>query len=380
MFRLFCALALVACASAAEPIRIKIKKHPNSDFVQGKLASALSAPESPPPLSSPGGSEVVIKDYQNAQYFGEISLGSPAQTFMVIFDTGSSNLWVAGAQCDSSCRGKSEYDSSQSVTYVANGTDFAIQYGSGPVSGYWSHDDLLMGGALVKQQQFAEVTDASGLGAAFQAGKFDGILGLAFESISIDHIVTPFGNAVAQGAVPRPVFAFSLGREDGEDGELTLGAIDRDRFVGDITWLKLNAATYWQTPLDGVTLGGESVSRVRNAIFDTGTSLITLPPRDAKALAKSVGARALGGSGEYFLACSKVDKLPTLTFTVQGFDIELEGRDYTIPDGPICLLAVMGLQVPGIEGGLSILGDVVLRKYYSVFDYANERVGLAIAA
>ena len=75
-----------------------------------------------------------------------------------------------------------------------------------------------------------------------------------------------------------------------------------------------------------------------------------------------------------------MDKLPTLTFTVQGFDIELEGRDYTIPDGPICLLAVMGLQVPGIEGGLSILGDVVLRKYYSVFDYANERVGLAIAA
>ena len=53
-------------------------------------------------------------------------------------------------------------------------------YGSGPVSGFQSIDTLDMGGLIVQNQEFAEVTDAGGLGAAYKLGKFDGILGMAF--------------------------------------------------------------------------------------------------------------------------------------------------------------------------------------------------------
>lgn len=70
------------------------------------------------------------------KFYGEIGLGSPPQNFKVVFDTGSSNLWVPGSKCSSiACFFHSKFDPEQSQTYRANGTKFAIRYGSGAVEG-----------------------------------------------------------------------------------------------------------------------------------------------------------------------------------------------------------------------------------------------------
>jgi len=83
----------------------------------------------------------------DAQYYGTVEIGTPAQEFKVILDTGSSNLWVPSSACKTlACMLHKKYDHTKSSTYMANGTTFSITYGSGGVSGYWSNENVVLGG------------------------------------------------------------------------------------------------------------------------------------------------------------------------------------------------------------------------------------------
>merc|ERR1711871_1517363 len=76
--------------------------------------------------------------------------------------------------------------------------------------------------------------------------------------------------------------------------------------------------------------------------------------------------------GEYMIDCSKIDSLPTITVSM--------GSYYVVKVQSECLFGIVGIDVPAPHGPLWITGDVFMRKYYTVFDWGNKRLGFATAA
>eukprot|EP00948_MAST-09A_sp_MAST-9A-sp1_P004276 g4276.t1 len=317
--------------------------------------------------------DIVINDFENAQYYGSVNIGTPGQAVNVIFDTGSSNLWVSNIAGNPLHH---HYDHSKSTTYKANNTIFNIRYGSGPVSGFMSADKMDLGnGFVVDDYTFAEVNNTKGLGKAYTIGKFDGILGLGWDRLSVNKVKTPFQAVIDSGLVEDQSFSFFLGNN--APSELVLGGTDPNHYTGDFTDIPLKSTDYWRVPLGGVSVDGTSIdSETTSAIIDSGTSLLAGPTTAVKALTKALGAFKIPFLPEYAIQCSKIEG-KTVTFTVGGKTFDLEGDDLVIKDGPICLLAVTAIDIPAPNGPLWILGDVFMRKYYVNFDLGNKQVRIA---
>lgn len=293
----------------------------------------------------------------------------------MVLDTGSSNLWVPSTECGSiACYLHSKYDSSASSTYKANGTSFEIRYGSGSLSGFVSQDTMTIGDIKIKEQDFAEATKEPGLVFAF--GRFDGILGLGFDKISVNGIVPPFYKMVEQKLIDEPVFAFNLKDTNGES-EVTFGGIDKDAYKGKITTIPLRRKAYWEVDFDSIALG-DDVAELENTgvILDTGTSLIALPSQLAEMLNAQIGAKK-SYTGQYTIECDKRDSLPDVTFTLAGHPFTISAYDYILEAGNSCLSAFFGMDMPEPVGPLAILGDAFLRRYYSIYDLGANTVGLA---
>lgn len=330
-----------------------------------------------------------LTNYLDAQYFGEIHIGSPPQAFRVVFDTGSSNLWVPSTECPLSniaCLMHHKYDHASSKTYHPNNTAFAIRYGSGSLSGFCSEDNVEIAGLSAKNQTFAEATKEPGI--TFVAARFDGILGLGYPTIAVNGIKPVFNTMIDEGVVSKPQFSFYLNRQVGQPvgGEVYFGGVDPSKYTGNFTWHSVTRKAYWQIHMDSVSVATETPTKACKggcaAIVDTGTSLLTGPKDEVGDINRAIGAIPFL-AGEWLVICSRIPEMPNINFVLSGKTYTLTPHDYVLQVSTagqtMCLSGFMGMDIPPPAGPLWILGDVFIGKFYSTFDFGKNRVGFAEA-
>ncbi|XP_059180981.1 pepsin A-like [Centropristis striata] len=307
-------------------------------------------------------------------YYGVISIGTPPQSFKVVFDTGSSNLWIPSVYCSSpACNNHDKFNPSTSSTYRHNGSPLSIQYGTGSMTGFLGYDTVTVGGLAVRNQIFGlSQTEAPFM----QYMRADGILGLGYPRLAASGATPVFDNMMSEGLVDQDLFSVYLSANSQQGSVVTFGGIDSSQYSGSISWIPLSRELYWQITVDSVTVNGQVVACYGGcqAIVDTGTSLIVGPQSSISNINQQVGA-TYSQNGDYTVNCNNIGQMPDVTFNINGQQFTLPGSAY-----------VRQSQYYGCRSGfgaggdsLWILGDVFIRQYYSIFDRTNNRVGLARA-
>ncbi|KAM5531636.1 hypothetical protein V8D89_014688 [Ganoderma adspersum] len=343
----------------------------------------------------------IIDQQADSSYIGQVTVGTPPQTFKVVLDTGSSDLWVAGTQCPS-CGSTPPFDPTKSSTIkqITDSTGrsqvITIHYGSGSVAGVLAQDTVSMAGFTVNPQPFLVVDQmTSGL----LQGDVSGIMGLAFQSLASTD-ATPFWEQLMNGGqFASPEISFWLARhlddptvaDETAGGVMTLGGQNSSLFTGDIEFNTLsnaNAPSFWMLELSGATVQGKSVSvptgSAAASAIDTGTTLIGAPSAAVTAIFGAIdGAQPLSGQLEGFWAfpCDTEVNV-ALAFGGKAWPISNADMNLGRVQGNMCLGGIFDINLGsdvGSGGGnpVWVVGDTFLKNVYTVFRANPPAVGFA---
>ncbi|KAG8147935.1 hypothetical protein E2320_022468, partial [Naja naja] len=146
------------------------------------------------------------------------------------------------------------------------------------------------------------------------------------------------------------------------------GGIDDTYFTGNLNWVPLSVEYYWQITLDSITFNGQSIacSGGCQAVVDTGTSLLAGPANSIAKIQNFIGVN-----------CNAINELPDIVFTINGIQYPVPASAYIRQFQSYCM---SGFENMFFHSDLWILGDIFIRQYYSVFDRANNQIGLAPVA
>ncbi|KAI8607927.1 aspartic peptidase domain-containing protein [Chytriomyces sp. MP71] len=346
--------------------------------------------------SSSGADDVPLLNLADSAYYATVSVGTPPQPFTVLIDTGSAVLWLGSNRCNQlgNCNDAHSFDPSKSSTFkdASNGAATAIQYNQGTIKGTLSTDTVSFGDHTVQGQEFLLVSSEDSVIQQGQAQLTDGLIGFAWENGdkgSSDYYPTVIGNLIAQGLISQPVFSLSITHAQDSSGlgqgggQLILGGVDASLYSGRIYMYPVVNSYFWAVALNGVYVadGALALPSGTQAVFDSGTSVLQM---DATFLTSqllpaiyAVTGNRMGRvdrtSGLYTIACSAAQSAPDISFEFgDGILYSISAADYIILIGrSTCAVGIMGSSTQSASN-LWILGDVFLRRHYSVYDYGSS--------
>jgi hypothetical protein len=207
----------------------------------------------------------------------------------------------------------------------------------------------------------------------------DGILGIGRGANVPGSIAAPQLMDVLSSArlIPSKLYGIHLSRGSDADGELNLGAVNKDRYSGDLNWSGIleNDNGFWEIPIADAGVDGKPLNLPpRSAIIDTGTSFILMPLPDAVKLHALIPGSA-NDAETFSVPC---DTAARVQFTVNGQVFDIATRDWRggrLASG-LCRSNIIGRQTFGDSQWL--VGDVFLKNVYAVFDFEGKRVGLGV--
>ncbi|GAA5925574.1 hypothetical protein JCM1841_006370 [Sporobolomyces salmonicolor] len=358
--------------------------------------SALAKREEPELEKRASSGSVDLTDYfsggSDASYYGPIGIGTPAQSFDVIFDTGSADLWIPSSNASGS---HNKFSTAASSTIETSTAEWDIAYGTGSSSGFLARDVVTIGSTTVSQQIFAL---ANTVASVIEALPADGIMGMAFSTIASSGAPTYFENLITNNAVSNPYFGVYLQRARDltskstgtvGGGELCIGCMDSSKYTGSINYVPVGDRGYWSVPSDGIAINGAIVSgtSMTAAAIDTGTTLIYVPTKVAAALYASIGGTQVGNSGEYHVPC--VSTFGSIALSFGGVQYEVPLADVFLgyassSSTSECILGIFGADTYGPDGeDVAIVGDLFLKAVYTVYTYSQNgapAVGFAVSS
>jgi len=321
------------------------------------------------------------------QYFGAVYIGSPPQEFRVVFDTGSGQMIIPSSKCgDSACEKHRRFVAENSTTAKQIGwadepttpigssddrdTETVSLLGS-DVSGELVRDKVCLGqgGQFCGTADFVVLTEEAD--EPFQNLLFDGVVGLAPSSADAPEF--NIARALMGGkSGDSGVFSLYLADSMPAGGELLFGGYRPERMASALAWAPLSAEGVWQVLVEDIAIAGKPAGLCGEtgcqAIIDSGSSLIMSPGNMLWAIVNRLG-----------IDDSCTNASAPLGFLIGGSRLELDRGDYLEQAEDGCRLMMASLSELGKGHPTFILGYPFLRKYYTVFDYANHRVGFAPA-
>ncbi|KAF8101397.1 hypothetical protein N665_0206s0073 [Sinapis alba] len=331
---------------------------------------------------------VSLSNFKNVVFYGEVSVGTPPQHFNVVFDTGSSNFWIPSTLWSTQTTyPHQKFNAKASKTYfpVSGRKEYDFRYASGELKGTLSQDKLMLGGITLEAQDFFVGSKPDSY---FTRVKFDGILGLGLPSLKIARTNTVLENLVEKKLISQRIFSIWLtsrkgaGDEVENAGQITFGGLDKRHFRGEHVYVPVLSRTgFWNISMSQISVDGRDIKVCVPHCFafvDSGATDIYGPKEKIMKIYQALGVRGKD------IACSKVKKLPAISFVVGGKSLFITRNNYAyeyidIRGATRCSLRLLWQD----HTDTWILGLAFMQAIHTVFDFQdfnNPKIGFAKAA